>query len=104
MKVLILLTTRSIPSGVSKSLIDRPCIITLYQGSPFYRLIIKGSTPLIIACFSIKKSALNSGVILTIILPFILREIVDIIRFIIPLVLKALLIKLRITKGENSLA
>jgi len=56
------------------------------------------------ASFSIKNSALNSGVVVTIILPFWLKETVEITGFTIPLALKALLIKLRIAKGEKSLA
>ena len=56
------------------------------------------------ASFLIKNSALKSGVVVTVIFPFWLRETVEITGFTTPLALKALLIKLRIANGEKSLA
>jgi hypothetical protein len=73
----------------------------LYYGSPFLRLVIEGSTPLIIASFSIKKSTLNDGVVVITILPLSEREAVETTRSLKPLSLKALLIRLRKEIEEN---
>jgi hypothetical protein len=90
--------------GILNSRIGRPWIITLYQGSPFYTLVTKGSTPFIIAWFWTRKSELNSGVILTIILPFEERETIEITSSLIPLEQKVVLSKLRVEIVENELA
>jgi hypothetical protein len=67
-------------------------------------LFTKGSTPFIVASFWIKKLELNSGIVLTIILPFEERETIEITSPLIPLVRKALLSKLRTEIAENKLA
>ena len=89
------------PSSVLKSLIGILCIATLYQGSPFLRLVTKGSTPLITASFSIKKSTLNRGVVVITILPRSKREVVETTRSLKPFSLKALLIRLHREIEEN---
>jgi len=67
-------------------------------------LFTKGSTPFIIASFWTKKLELNSGVVLTIILPFKERETIEITSPLIPLVRKVVLSKLRVKIAENELA
>jgi len=76
----------------------------LYHGSPFLRLVIEGSTPLIIASFSIKKSTLNDGVVVITILLRREREAVETTRSLKPFSLKAVLIRLRKEIEENFVA
>ena len=73
----------------------------MYYGSSFLRLVIKGSTPLITALFSIKKSTLNDGVVVITILPLSKREVVEITRSLKPFSLNVLLIRLRKEIKEN---
>src|ERR1700709_2386301 len=77
---------------------------TLYQDSPFLRLVKKGNTPLIIVSFCSKNSELNSGVVLTTIFPLIDRETVETTSPCIPFLLNAKLSKLRIASGLKELA
>jgi hypothetical protein len=67
-------------------------------------LLTKGSTPFIILMFWTRKSKLNLGVILTIILPFAERETVEITNPLIPLKRKVELSKLRTDIAEKELA
>jgi hypothetical protein len=67
-------------------------------------LITKRSTSFIIAWFWTRKSELNSGIILIIILPFKKRETIKITSFLIPLEQKAVLSELRVKIIENKLA
>jgi hypothetical protein len=67
-------------------------------------LITKGSTLFIIAWFWTRKSELNSGVVLTIILLFKERETIEITSSLIPLEQKAVLSELRVEIAENKLA
>ena len=76
----------------------------MYYGSPFLRLVIKGSTPLIIALFSIKKSTLNNRVVVITILPLSKREVVETTKSLKPFSLKVLLIQLYKEIKENFLA
>ena len=101
LNVFISLTTRSIPSSVLNSRIGIPCTMTLYYSSPFFKYLIKGSTPLIISSFWIRKSLLKSGVVLTIILPRIDKVTVEITSPCIPFFIKVLLSKLRILINEK---
>src|ERR1700709_2965780 len=77
---------------------------TLYQDSPFLRLVKKGNTPLIIVLFCTKNSELNSGVVLTIIFPLIDKETVETTSPCIPFLLNTKLSKLRIDKALKELA
>src|ERR1700710_873907 len=77
---------------------------TLYQDSPFLRLVKKGNTPLIIVLFCSKNSELNSGVVLTTIFPLIDRETIETTSPCIPFLLNAELSKLRIASGLKELA
>ena len=104
LKVFISLTTKSILSLVLNSRIDRPQTTTLYQGSPFLRLVNKGNTSLIIASFCNKNSALNSGVVFTTILLLTERDTIEMTSPYIPLALNALLSKSRIRIDEKESA
>src|ERR1700710_2101147 len=104
LKVLISLIIRSIPSSILKSLIGIPCIATLYQDSPFLRLVNKGNTPLIVVLFCTKNSELNLGVVLTTIFPLIDKEIVETTSPYIPFLLNTKLSKLYIDKVLKELA
>ena len=73
----------------------------MYYGSPFLRLVIEGSTPLITALFSIKKSTLNDRVVVITILPLSKREAVETTRSLKPFSLNALLIQLYKEIEEN---
>src|ERR1700710_3279087 len=77
---------------------------TLYQDSPFLRLVKKGNTPLIIVSFCSKNSELNSGVVLTTIFPLIDRETVETTSPCIPFLLNAELSKLCIASRLKELA
>ena len=67
-------------------------------------LVTKGSTSFIIAWFWTRKSELNSGVVLTIILPFKERETIEITSSLIPLERKVVLSELQVEIAENELA
>jgi hypothetical protein len=67
-------------------------------------LITKGSTFFIIAWFWTRKSELNSGIVLTIILLFEERETIEITSSLIPLEQKVVLSELRVEIAENKLA
>src|ERR1700710_1163530 len=77
---------------------------TLYQDSPFLRLVKKGNTLLIVVLFCTKNSELNSGVVLTTIFPLIDKETVETTSPCIPFLLNAELSKLRIDKALKELA
>src|ERR1700710_2489042 len=77
---------------------------TLYQDSPFLRLVKKGNTPLIIVSFCTKNLELNSRVVLTTIFPLIDRETVEITSPYIPFLLNTKLIRLQIAKALKELA
>src|ERR1700709_2188979 len=77
---------------------------TLYQDSPFLRLVKKGNTLLIIVLFCIKNSELNSGVVLTITFPLIDKETIETTSPCIPFLLNTELSKLYIDKALKELA
>src|ERR1700710_3107061 len=77
---------------------------TLYQDSPFLRLVKKGNTPFIIVLFYSKNSELNSGVVLTTIFPLIDKETVETTSPCILFLLNTELSKLYIASGLKELA
>ena len=66
-----------------------PYIATLYYGFPRFIVVNKGSTPLITPLFKIKNSILNSGVVVTTILPLRERDTIEMTNSLIPFSLKA---------------